>query len=128
MAVAGKHNKKKSHKNEDHRIAVKKQVDLVVFIKNSGCQRLNFVENAILHVTPPRFQLLDLGAEVSSFFAVLADFAFIVLYLLALPLQLVDEVVFDDGQSGCRVVCQCLHHYSRSRKEKSCASIQETPY
>ncbi len=73
---------------------------------------------------PPRFELLDLGAEVSSFLAVLADFAFIVLYLLALPLQLVDEVVFDDGESGCGVVCQCLHHCSRKKKTKhGCNSV-----
>lgn len=59
---------------------------------------------------PPGLEILDLGAEVSSFLSVLADFMFIVLNLLALSLQLVDEVVFDDGERGCRVVCQCLHH------------------
>lgn len=63
----------------------------------------------------PCFELLDLRTEVSCFLAVLADFAFIVLYLLALPLQLVDEVVLDDGKSGRRVVCQCLHHYGRTK-------------
>lgn len=94
MAVTDRRNNN-VHKNEDDTIAEK---------SGPSCD-------------PPRFELLDLRAEVSSFLAILADFAFIVLYLLALPLQLVDEVVFDDGESGCRVVCQCLHHCGRIKKK-----------
>lgn len=63
---------------------------------------------------PPRFELLDLRAEVSSFFTVLADFAFVVLDLLTLSLQLVDEVVLYDGESGRRVMCKSLHHYGKN--------------
>lgn len=48
----------------------------------------------------PGFELLDFRAEVSSFFTILADFALILLDLLALPLELVDEIVLDDGESG----------------------------
>lgn len=50
---------------------------------------------------PPGLEVLDLGAEKSGFFAVLADLPLIFLNLLALPLQLVDEVVLDDGQGRC---------------------------
>lgn len=67
---------------------------------------------------PPRFELLDLRAEVSSFLAVLADFAFVVLDLLAFSLQLVDEVVLYDGESGRRVVRQSLHHYGKKKKSQ----------
>lgn len=77
-----------------------------------GCQREHIMKNPIHHL--PCFELLDLGTEVSSFLTVLMDFALIVLYLLALPLQLVNEVVLDHRESSCRVVCQCLHHYDRS--------------
>lgn len=45
---------------------------------------------------PPGFEVLDLGAEKSGFFAVLPDLSLVFLDLLALPLQLVDEVVLDD--------------------------------
>lgn len=52
-------------------------------------------------VATPCFKVLDLRAEVSSFYSVLADFAFIIFYLLTLPLQLVNKVVLDDRESGC---------------------------
>lgn len=50
------------------------------------------------HLFPhtPCFEVLDLRAEVSSFHSVLGDFAFIIFYLLALSLQLVNKVVLDD--------------------------------
>lgn len=71
---------------------------------------------------PPGFKLLDLRAEVSSFFTVLADLAFIIFYLLALCLQLVDEVVLDDRESCWWVVRQCLHHYGR-KKGRLCQNL-----
>lgn len=67
-------------------------------------------------VATPCFKVLDLRAEVSSFHSVLADFAFIVFYLLTLPLQLVNKVVLDDRESGCGIVCQRLHHYVGIKK------------
>lgn len=44
----------------------------------------------------PGFEVLDLRAQESCFFPVLADLSLIFLNLLALPLQLVDKVVLDD--------------------------------
>lgn len=51
-----------------------------------------------IHLFPctPCFEVLDLRAEVSSFHSVLGDFAFIIFYLLALSLQLVNKVVLND--------------------------------
>lgn len=48
---------------------------------------------------PPVFKLLDLRAEVSGFFTVLADLAFVFFNLLTLRLQLADEVVLDYRES-----------------------------
>lgn len=44
----------------------------------------------------PCLQLLDFRTEMRSFLAVLANFTLVIFYLLALSLQLIDEVVFDD--------------------------------
>ena len=77
----------------------------------------------------PGPQVLDLCAEVSGLFAVLADLALVVLDLLALPLQFVHQVVLDDGQRGRRVVRQRLHHcgikvYTRARRTHTHTHMQ----
>lgn len=71
-----------------------------------------------IHLFPstPRLQVLDLRAQVSSFHSVLGDFALIIFYLLALPLQLVNQVVLDDWERGCGIVCQRLHHCNNLNK------------
>lgn len=57
----------------------------------------------------PGLQLLDFRAKVSGFLAVLADLPLVVFDLLALSLQLIDEVVFDHRQGGRGVVGKRLH-------------------
>lgn len=57
-----------------------------------------YLANGNSHLFPhtPGFEVLDLRAEVSGFHSVLGDFAFIIFYLLALSLQLVNKVVLND--------------------------------
>lgn len=54
----------------------------------------------LLLLDSPCLQLLDFRAEMRRFLTVLTNFTLVIFYLLALSLQLIDEVVFDNRQSG----------------------------
>lgn len=58
----------------------------------------------------PRLELLDFLADASGLLSVPPHPKLILCNLLALFLQLLDQVISDDGQGSCGVVGQGLYH------------------